>query len=284
MDLEGTRGLGRAVLERVGDMIGKRLCLALITVAWPGTATGQEAERLPANPATASSVLAAMRAPYASGLDYERRPEVRAVRLLRQRYEARSRAELDAFADELVRIVFEGRVEGRQLSMAGRHARNALRASANQGEKGEIPYEGAWDALYRIWEAEARTAPPGERWDYYGALGALYRIEPRGRGRDLLYAEIAAAAVPTWSDARPWKPGDTPEKPVLPGSTPWCRLVRTVWFYWKHGWGDSRAPEAVREGDPDAMDAWGLRRVEAEVPGTSKTLKEICGTNSTTIY
>ncbi len=265
-------------------MIGKRLYPVLVLIACPGAASGQEAERLPANPATAASVLAAMRAPYASGLDYERRPNVRAVRLLRQRYEARSRAELDAFADELVRIVFEGRVEGRQLSMAGRHARNALRASANQGEKGEIPYEGAWDALYRIWEAEARTAPPGERWDYYGALGALYSIEPRGRGRDLLYAEIAAAKVPTWSDARPWKPGDTPEEPVLRGSTPWCGLVLLVWSYWKHGWGDLRAPDAVREGDPDAMDAWGLRRVEAELPGTSKTLKEICGTNSFTIY
>ena len=268
-------------------MIGKRLCLVLIPIAWPGVATGQEAERLPANPATAASVLAAIRAPYAydSSLGYEQRPSVRAARLLKQRYEARSRAELDAFADALVRIVLDGRVEGYSLSLAGHDARSALSLSAHPGEKGEIPYEGAVDALYRIWETEARTASPGERWDYYGALGALYRIEPQGRGRDLLYAEIAAAAVPTWGDERPWKPGDTPESPVLTGSTPWCGLVRKVWRFWDiRAHHDPLAPAAVREGDPDATDAWALRRVEAELPGTSKTLKEICGTNSTSIY
>ena len=261
-------------------MIGKRLVFALILIADPGVATGQEAERLPANPATAASVLAALRAPYAPDLDYEQLPQVRAIRLLRQRDEARSQAELDAFADELVRIVLDGRVEGYSLSMAGDAARNVLAASAIQGEKGETPYEGAADALHRIWEVEARTAPLGERWDYYGALRALYRTEPQGRGRDLLYAEIAAAAVPTWSDARPWKPGDTPEEPVLRGSTPWCTLVKAVWRHWTL---DPSAPEAVRD-DPDAIDAWALRRVEAELPGTSKTLKEICGTTSTSIY
>lgn len=262
-------------------MIGKRLVLVLILIAGPGVASGQEAERLPANPATAASVLADLRAPYAPDLDYEQLPQVRAARLLKQRYEARSRAELDAFADELVRIVLEGRVEGYSLSMAGDAARNVLAASAIQGEKGETPYEGAADALHRIWEVEARTAPPGERWDYYGALRALYRTEPQGRGRDLLYAEIAAAEVPTWSDARPWKPGDTPDEPVLRGSTPWCTLVKAVWRHWTL---DPQAPAAVREGDPGAMDAWGLRRVEAELPGTSKTLKEICGTTSFSIY
>lgn len=267
-------------------MTGKRLWVALIPIACASAATGQEAERLPANPATAASVLADIRAPYAhANVGYEQRPEVRAIRLLRQRYEARSRGELDAFADELVRIVLDGKVEGYQLSWAGDDARNALAASANQGEKGEIPYEGAWDALYRIWEVETRTWPPGERWDYYGALRNLYSIEPRGRGRDLLFAEIEAAAVPTWSDARPWKPGDTPEEPVRAGSTPWCPLVRMVWSYWGiRAYQDPSAPEAAREGDPDAVDAWGLRRVEAELPGTSKTLKEICGTNSTSIY
>ena len=265
-------------------MIGKRLCLVLISIACPGVATGQEAERLPANPATAASVLAAIRAPYAydSSRGYEQLPKVRAAALLRQRYEARSRAELDAFADELVRIVLAGRVEGSALSRAGGDALSALALSSVVGEKGDIPYEGAWDALYRIWEAETRTAPPGERWDYYGALRRLHRIEPRGRGRDLLYAEIAAAEVPTWGTYPPWRPGDTPEEPVLSVSTPWCTLVRMVWQYWRieANW-DPRAPAAAREGDHDAMDAWALRRVEAELPGTSKTLKEICRTNST---
>ena len=251
-------------------MTGRIVCLVALLASLPAGGVAQEAERRPADPATITAALADIRSAdrEADGIGYWPSAEG-AFQVLTQRFELRSPAELDAFADELVRIA------GRELAAAGTPLPRRLPASlavvialeaAWKGDGHGVAYEGALDALLRIWESEARTAPPGERWDRTYSLGALYDLDPDGRGRDLLHAEIAAAEIPA---------------PVHNYSMPWCHLVRKV--YDRHL---GRSPEEMwdrAEADPEnaahheAIVAWTLRQVEEELPGVSKPYADICG-------
>ena len=187
------------------------------------------------------------------------------VSVLTRRFDDWPRAELDALADELVRIVIaELPPDGRRRPEWGgkaREAQSALYASGLPDLDREygIPYEGAFDALLRIWEASHGDAPAGRRWDPMGALHSLYMLEPEGRGRELLYAEVAAAEVPTSVGNRQ--------------HTPWCAVVRPM--YWRHN-----APEHVRRQGKRAVVAYVLRLLDEELRGLSgnaEVFRKVCG-------
>lgn len=191
-----------------------------------------------------------------------------AVSVLTRRFDDWPRAELDALADELVRIVIaELPPDGRSPTMGRGEAAEALSALYMSGLSqyehpfGElgVPYEGAFDALLRIWEASHGDAPVGRRWDPVGALSGLYGLEPEGRGRELLHAEVAAAEVPTSVGNRQ--------------HTPWCAVVRPM--YYRHN-----APEHVRRQGKRAVVAYVLRLLDEDLRGLSgnaEVFRRICG-------
>ena len=228
-------------------MTRRTFCVAAVLSTVPASAVAQEAERLPPDPATAAAALADIRR--VDGPDRRK-----AEHVLTQRFEARSRAELDAFADQLVEIAL---ADGfRTLTRRSSAALSALLRSSGADERyNEVAYEGVFDALLRVWEAEARTAPAGERWDRLTALVGLYSLEPEGRGRDLLYAEIAAAEMPRQGS--------------FASDTPWCRLATTVYFHHGH-----LAPENFSR---EARHEWALRGIEQELPGSSEPFARFCG-------
>jgi hypothetical protein len=190
------------------------------------------------------------------------------VSVLTRRFDDWPRAELDALADELVRIVLAevppgGRSPSSPIWGEAAEAESALYASGRRryehpfGELG-VPYEGAFDALLRIWEASYGDAPVGRRWDPMGALESLYFLEPEGRGRELLHAEVAAAEVPTVGTEQ---------------YTPWCDMVRPM--YSRHN-----PPEHVRRQGKRAVVGYRLRLLDEELrglPGNAEVFKKICG-------
>lgn len=213
---------------------------------------------------TPESALRALR--FSASRRFNQRSPV--VSVLTRRFDDWPRAELDALADELVRIVIaEVPPDGRQLPEWGgdaRQARRALYGSGRQryehpfGELG-VPYEGAFDALLRIWEASYGNAPVGRRWDPMGALRNLYLLEPEGRGRELLHAEVAAAEVPTSVGTKQY--------------TPWCDVVRPM--YSRHN-----PPEHVLRQGKRAVVGYRLRLLDEELRGLSgnaEVFRKICG-------
>ena len=190
------------------------------------------------------------------------------VSVLTRRFDDWPQAELDALADELVRIVItEVPPDGRRLPAWGggaREAGSALYASGlpryehPYGDLG-VPYEGAFDALLQIWEASYGDAPVGRRWDPMGALRRLYLLEPEGRGRELLHAEVAAAEVPQSVGTRQY--------------TPWCNVVRPM--YSRHN-----PPAHVLGQGKRAVVGYRLRLLDEELRGLSgnaEVFRRICG-------
>ncbi|WP_419949748.1 hypothetical protein [Candidatus Palauibacter sp.] len=142
-----------------------------------------------------------------------------ATAVLTQRFESRPRAELDALADELVRLAF---ADDTPVGRVGFRARFALGSAARADE----PYEGAFPALVRLYEMylpdlsdeERRTNPLQAIQEArggnaglaaQGALHSLFLAESEGRGRDYLIEVIEAAAPPesvgdAWSKSYTW--------------------------------------------------------------------------------
>ena len=187
--------------------------------------------------------------------------------VLTQRFDALSRGELDAFADEMVRIVLSEWTPGVRFirkSKTAQGAMSVLRLSVKPSHG--VHYEGAFDAMRRIWEVSSADAPPGQRWDPMGALHSLYGMEPEGRGRDLLYAEIAAAQPPPRTGG---DPGD-------PKRTPWCRLVNHVFMrHVIYG-----TPPATQRLGRQAVIERGLRGLDEDLrnlPGDAALFESRCG-------
>ena len=259
---------GNIVLDENGDLV-----FLALDPAGDFEAASRTAERagLVLSPAgrwvtpTPESALRAMRRTGEPRRLHHRWP---VVSVLTRRFDDWPQAELDALADELVRIVIaEVPPDGHQLPARGgdaRQAESALYASGlptyehPYGELG-IPYEGAFDALLRIWEASYGDAPVGRRWDPMGALASLYLLEPEGRGRELLHAEVAAAEVPQSVGTRQ--------------HTPWCNVVRPM--YSRHN-----PPTHVLRQGKRAVVGYRLRHLEEELRGLSGSadvFKRICG-------
>lgn len=213
---------------------------------------------------TPESALRALR--LSASRRFNRRSPV--VSVLTRRFDDWPRAELDALADELVRIVIaEVPPDGRRLPEWGGDARQARRALYMSGLSqyehpfGElgVPYEGAFDALLRIWEASYGDAPVGRRWDPMGVLSNLYGLEPEGRGRELLHAEVAAAEVPKSVGTEQY--------------TPWCVVVRPM--YYRHN-----PPKHVLRQGKRAVVGYRLRLLDEELRGLSgnaEVFRRICG-------
>lgn len=253
-------------------MARKILWAAVALATLPASARAQEAELRPPDPAAVEAALADIRR-----ADDLKAPYSKASGVLTQRVGARARAELDAFAEQLVEIVL---ADGVVIPMTSRaHAAyHALVMSGTADGSREIVYEGAFDAVHRIWDARVRTVPAEERLAshlLHGTLEDLYRIEPEGRGRELMHAQIAAAdaeipRLPAVKDKR--SPLDTSSFV----NSPWCLLVRFVYGYHRDRYEDSYRELELSVEDEEAHE-WAMRRLEGELPGTSMPLTEICG-------
>ena len=212
-------------------------------------------------PPTPEAALRALRIPR-EDLPQGAGPSTAARAVLTQRFETRSRAELDAFAETLIRIALS------EQEAVAREAKSALRSS--NPEHG-VPYEGAFDAMRRLYEASLADVPPRGAgvfrvhayFDPLRALLNLYDMEPEGRGRDLLY-EVIADMEPPPPDARDghrW---------------PWCAAVR---YIFRHHWFNANSEGGVRRTREQAI-ALALRRTDEALrglPGDAALFDKVCG-------
>jgi hypothetical protein len=214
-------------------------------------------------PPTPEAALRALRIPR-EDLPQGAGPSTAAYAVLTQRFETRSRAELDAFAETLVRIALSER------EAVAREAKAALMSSKTDHG---VPYEGAFDAMRRLYEASLADVPPrGDGFfpvrayfDPLRALLNLYTMEPEGRGRDLLYNVIADMEPP---------PPDT--RDGTPRRWPWCAAVR---YIFRHHWFKANSEDGVGRTREESI-AWALRRTDEALrglPGDAALFDKVCG-------
>lgn len=139
-------------------------------------------------------------------------PRDPAVALLRQTFEPRSASELEAFADQLTRIMLESDDE------TARDARLVLLVAASNDypEEEGIPYTGAVDAFIRVYEAQEDKASD-EAWN------AMAWISDTG-GIEYIIETFNTAEIPPrcLQHAPPDPEGEIPvEDPCQPRSR-WC--------------------------------------------------------------
>ena len=142
------------------------------------------------------------------------------VAVLAQRFETRSRTELNALADALAALVLDESVDKdlrREATLALVFAANADKSYPDEAV---VPYEGGFDALVRIYETMVSRIPDDGSDDPFYSLGrafagktgdsleyaryeqalsallSVYQSEPDGRGRDYLLALIEASERP----------------------------------------------------------------------------------------
>ena len=219
---------------------------------------------------TLDQVIEALRAAPDGGLDG--RDAAKSV--LTQRYEARSRAELDAFAETLVELALAvGSHDHEVDSRIG----GALVGSSRLGDEEGVPYEGAFDAARRIYEGRVASVPPEERGDPFRhiqgaagwgsrnravmALATVYWIDPEGRGGEYLRRVIAAAALPY-------------RETIQPERSTWCAAVGFIFDM--HGVISLPGEELTRA----ELIARGLRHVEEalrDLPGDAALFERACG-------
>ena len=218
-------------------------------------------------PPTPEAALRALRIPR-EDLPQGAGPSTAARAVLTQRFETRSRAELDAFAETLIRIALSE--PARRPDDVGWQAKSALRSS--NPEHG-VPYKGAFDAMRRLYEASLADVPPrGDGvfpahayFDPLGALLSLYDMEPEGRGRDLLYEVIADMDLP---------PPDTTDG--YHRRWPWCAAVR---YIFRRHWFKANSEDGVRRTREQAI-ALALRRTDEALrglPGDAALFDKVCG-------
>ena len=141
-----------------------------------------------------------------------------AVAVLTQLFESRSRAELDAFAESLVRLASDKGYPGPVRFDASSALRQVVRPQEG------VPYEAAFDLLVGLYEthqvglagagrndpiaaiyARHRAADFNESMpsvlDARGALHTVYLADPEGRGLEYLLAAIEAAGPPVSREA-----------------------------------------------------------------------------------
>ena len=157
-------------------------------------------------PPTVDDALREIRQPWEPG---RRLPTRLAYVILKQEREPRSPAELDAFAEQLVDLA---------VAEGGDVARAALAVF------GSSVHEGAFERVLRYHGATASRTPPGKP---LSTFFDLYRLEPQGRGRDILLVAIAEAEMP--EPYRHWgrlAPGEEPPPArPHPSLSPWCAYV-----------------------------------------------------------
>ncbi|MDE0258347.1 MAG: hypothetical protein OXR82_08140, partial [Gammaproteobacteria bacterium] len=157
--------------------------------------------------------------------------------MLAQRFERRSRAELAALADALATGVLDETLDGDLRRETSFPLVRAANADKSYPDEEVVPYEGAFDALVRIYETMVSWIPDdgsndpfyslgrafagktGDSPEYvrseqaYGAVRRIYLSEPDGRGRAYLLAMIftertVGATVPcSFEDAALWTNG-----------------------------------------------------------------------------
>ena len=142
--------------------------------------------------------------------------------VLRQTAEARSAAELDAFADDLARLVLESPSE-----KVGMDAIRALRKAANFSTRGGIPYERGLEVLIGIYEAMDGT-------EAVSTFSLLISIFSAG-GEDYLknlFASLEPPEKPCWPppqavviiDGQRLEPPRPPRDEWCPYKTQWCEV------------------------------------------------------------
>ena len=131
-----------------------------------------------------------------------------AIAVLRQTLGSWPERELDLLTDDLVDIIIEG---GRSSRLRVEAKLALIMAAAPEAEVRGIPYDGAFDALVRVYEtlaaqalieggsdpfAEAdRRASYGD-WKLRGALRSIYLADVSGRGADYLLAVFHGSEKP----------------------------------------------------------------------------------------
>ena len=196
--------------------------------------------------------------------------------VLRQEFESRPQAELDALANELADILLAGTPgfgsDARNLQHA---AASALVMSAKRvkwwiGPPGEweddsrgTPHAGSFDALVRVYETraaralanggtdpfqeayrEGRPVGPGPGFTHLAAaLWDIYWADPAGKGGDYLLALLETAEPP--------EPHDSDN--IVPIHGLWCHAVQTLrgddWMFPLPGGRLSELPAIARDGD-----------------------------------
>ena len=137
-----------------------------------------------------------------------------AVAVLRQVFNTRPAAELDAFANELGRLLRDG------TKNQSRNAFRALRNAASELRDDGTRYAGAVDIFIRIYESyEVRTHTRAEK----ALRGVLY-----AGGVDYVRQVFEASEKPPACQRRSNQPGfPEPENPC-PNVTTWCSAGRTL--------------------------------------------------------
>lgn len=195
--------------------------------------------------------------------------------VLRQEFESRPQAELDALANELADILLAGSPGSRSDDRIWMAARSALLTSAKRAkwwigplerwEEGTpgIPHAGSFDALVRVYETRAERAlanggtdPFQEAYreglpigagphfsDLAIALSDIYWADPAGEGGDYLLALLETAEPP--------KPHDWDNIVAIHGL--WCHAAQTLrgdnWIDPLPGGRLSELPAIARDGD-----------------------------------
>ena len=175
--------------------------------------------------------------------------------VLTERFETRTRRELDAFVAELVRIALS---DSEPVDIIW----DVETILASVGHpRHESPYEGGFDQLRRIHEARVDRVPVEARNDPFqffhdlhrasewslaergrasrlmrGTLLSLYQVEPEGRGLDYLLRIIGGAPPPT---EETWEPRETT----------WCEVQD--YLFWHVFGQESDSDETARA---DALD------------------------------
>ena len=155
-----------------------------------------------------------------------------ALAVLRQEYEFRPAAELDALANALADLILASDSEPEHMSdeyYLQRDAFKTLRWAVWSGRG--TPHPGSFDALVRVYETlaaralagggtdpivELRRERPGGLLRVSSALWSIFSADMRGRGADYLLAIVAAAEPPN--------PEDWPNQ----WQTLWCDAAHIV--------------------------------------------------------
>ncbi len=220
----------------------KNLTLLLLVLLLPASAGAQEAIVLPERgmvmeagvwqtptPTTALRALMAQKGPGS----YEA-----AVAVLRQKFDTRPAAELEAFAADLERLITDG-TEIQSIA-----ADLALIFAASDYQDG-IPYAGAADVFIWVYESlEDRSHPKA-----YGALSGVYTTGDVDYVRDLFKAsEQPLEPCFQSGEARYLVPGEDPpplppKEEWCPNTSVWCQAGRVLLSGGKDGRPDPAAPD-----------------------------------------
>ena len=143
-----------------------------------------------------------------------------AVAVLRQVFNTRPAAELDAFAAELRRLVLEG------TSAQSFRAQLALVfAAADSYGGGGTPYAGAVDVFIRVYESLQSRADPRA----YGVLGGVFVTGGAEYVRNL----FKASEQPSKPCFQPHTPEvePPPKEEWCPNLSAWCQAGRVLLYY-----------------------------------------------------